>query len=71
MKECYAYLGDFGLAHLSTAMSSYGTKTLLVGSAGFQAPEQLKAESTGVPSDAYAFGGLLSTSMESNLCGQG
>ena len=31
----------------------------LLGSPGFQSPEQLKSESVGPPSDVYAFGGLM------------
>lgn len=31
---------------------------MLAGSPGFQSPEQLKSESTGPPSDVYAFGAL-------------
>lgn len=34
-----------------------GTKTMLAGTPGFQSPEQLKAESVGIPSNVYAFGG--------------
>ena len=31
---------------------------MLAGSPGFQSPEQLRSESTGPPSDVYAFGAL-------------
>ena len=36
-----------------------GTRTMLAGSPGFQSPEQLKNESTGLPSDIYAYGAVL------------
>ena len=36
-----------------------GTKTMLAVTPGFQSPEQLKAESVGMPSNVYAFGGFL------------
>ena len=36
-----------------------GTKTMFAGTPGFQSPEQLKAKSVGMPSDVYAFGGVL------------
>ena len=32
--------------------------TMLAGSPGFQSPEQLRSESTGPPSDVYAFGAV-------------
>lgn len=32
---------------------------MLAGSPGFQSPEQLKNESTGLPSDIYAYGAVL------------
>lgn len=35
------------------------TKTMFAGTPGFQSPEQLKAESVGMPSDVYALGGVL------------
>ncbi len=59
-KDFHAYLADFGLAKISTSSATQGTRTVLAGSPGFQAPEQLKAESTGTASDVYAYGGVLS-----------
>ncbi len=50
---------EFGLAQISISTSTHGTQTLLAGSPGFQSPEQLRAISTGPPSDMYAFGGVL------------
>ena len=32
---------------------------MFAGTSGFQSPEQLKAESVGMPSVVYAFGGVL------------
>ena len=42
-----------------SATSIIGTKTMLAGSPGFQSPEQLRGESTGLPSDVYALGAVL------------
>ena len=55
----HTILTDFGLARLMSQTSSIGTKTTLTGSPGFQSPEQLRSESTGTPSDVYAFGALM------------
>ena len=52
-------LTDFGLARLMSQTTSIGTKTMLAGSPGYQSPEQLRSESLGVPSDVYAFGGVM------------
>ena len=42
-----------------TNTMAVGTKSMLAGTPGFQSPDQLKAESVGIPSDVYAFGGVL------------
>lgn len=47
-------LTDFGLARFMNQSSCIGTKTMLAGSPGYQAPEQLRAESMGIESDVYA-----------------
>lgn len=52
----HATLTDFGLAK---AMSAVGTRTMLAGSPGYQAPEQLRAESLGPHCDIYAFGCVM------------
>ena len=36
-----------------------GTKTMLAGSPGYQAPEQLQNKGLGLPSDIYALGAVL------------
>lgn len=38
-----------------------GTKTMMAGTPGYQAPEQLRAESVGIHSDVYAFGCVMIT----------
>lgn len=55
----HTILTDFGLAQLMSQTSAMGTRTMLAGSPGFQSPEQLRSESTGPPSDVYAFGALM------------
>ena len=53
------YLGDFGLCQVMSATNIMGTKTMLSGSPGFQAPEQLRNEGLGLPSYVYAIGAVL------------
>ena len=53
------FLGDFGLSQTMSGTNIIGTKTTLAGSPGFQSPEQLRNESTGLPSDVYALGAVL------------
>ena len=52
-------LGDFGLSKIATTSGTVGSKTMLAGSPGFQAPEQLSGKHIGVQSDIYAYGGVL------------
>ena len=54
----HTLLTDFGLARFMSHTSSLGTRTMLAGSPGYQSHEQLRAESTGPPSDVYAFVGV-------------
>jgi serine/threonine protein kinase len=54
----HTVLTDFGLSRMMSQSYAIGTKTMLAGSPGFQSPEQLRSESTGPPSDVYAFGAL-------------
>ena len=56
--KLHTVLTDFGLARFIGHTASLGTRTMLAGSPGYQSPEQLRAESTGPPSDVYAFGGV-------------
>lgn len=51
-----ATLTDFGLSRVMSGTTIIGTRTMTAGTPGYQAPEQLKAESIGVHSDVYAFG---------------
>lgn len=53
------FIGDFGLCQMMSETNVVGTKTMLPGSPGFQAPEQLRNESIGVASDVYALGAVL------------
>lgn len=55
----HTILTDFGLAKLMSQTSSIGTKTMMAGSPGYQSPEQLRSESSGPPSDVYAFSALM------------
>lgn len=52
-------LTDFGLSQAISSTTLIGTKTMMTGSPGFQAPEQLRAESLGPHCDVYAFGCVL------------
>ena len=52
-------LGDFGLSQIMSNTNIIGTKTMLAGSPGFQSPEQLRNETTGLASDVYALGAVL------------
>ena len=53
------FLGDFGLSQVISETNIIGTKTMLAGSPGFQSPEQLRNESTGLPSQGRTQGGAL------------
>ena len=55
----HATLTDFGLSRVITSSSIIGTRTMMAGSPGFQAPEQLRAESVGPHCDVYAFGCVM------------
>ena len=55
----HSTLTDFGLSRSITNSSMIGTRTMMAGSPGFQAPEQLRAESLGPHSDMYAFGCVM------------
>ena len=46
---------DFGLSRVMSGSAVIGNKTVMAGTPGYQAPEQLKAESVGTHSDVYAF----------------
>ena len=52
----HATLTDFGLCRAINSSTIIGTRTMMTGSPGFQAPEQLRAESLGPHCDIYAFG---------------
>ena len=60
-------LTDFGLAKLLSNTSAVGTKTMLAGSPGYQAPEQLRAESLGPLTDVYSFGGVMTVCMQKQV----
>ena len=53
------FLADFGLSRVISSSHVLGTKTIQSGTPGFQAPEQLRAETIDVGADVYAFGALL------------
>ena len=53
------FLGDFGLSQIMSGTHIIGTKTMLAGSPGYQSPEQLRNESTGISSDVYALGAVI------------
>ncbi len=42
-----------------TGSTVIGTKTMMAGSPGYQAPEQLRAQSIGPHCDCYAFGCVI------------
>ena len=44
-----------------------GSKTMMAGTPGYQAPEQLRAESVGIHSDVYAFGCVIITLYQEKL----
>lgn len=52
-------LTDFGLSQAITKTTIIGTKTMMAGSPGYQAPEQLRAEKLGPCCDVYALGCVL------------
>ena len=52
----HATLTDCGLAKAMDATTVLGTRTMMAGSPGYQAPEELRAESVGLRCDIYAFG---------------
>ena len=55
----HATLTDFGLSRVMSGSTIVGTRTMMAGSPGFQAPEQLRAQSIGPHCDVYAFGCVL------------
>jgi len=55
----HVFLADFGLGHAITNTQGVGTATMMAGTPGFQAPEQLKGEGIGVKCDVYALGGVM------------
>ena len=59
----HATLTDFGLAKAMGATTVLGTRTMMAGSPGYQAPEQLRAESYRV--------GFLRTELLSTLNAHG
>ena len=52
----HATLTDFGLSRAVSGSTIVGTRTMMAGSPGYQAPEQLRAQSLGPHCDIYAFG---------------
>ncbi len=44
MSDIHVYVADFGLARVLSANHVIGTRTTRVGTPGFQAPEQLRAQ---------------------------
>ena len=54
----HAFVADFGLARAISATRAIETHTMLSGTTGFQAPEQLKQENIDARCDVYAFGGV-------------
>ena len=52
-------LTDFGLSQAVSSTTLIGTKTMMAGSPGFQAPELLHVESLGPHCEVYAFGCVL------------
>ncbi|MGW4214180.1 protein kinase domain-containing protein [Lentzea sp. NPDC004789] len=57
-EEKQAYLADFGLA-LVAEVTRVTTSGVLVGTAGYLAPEQVKGSTVGPPADVYALGLVL------------
>jgi serine/threonine protein kinase len=57
-EEKQAYLADFGLA-LVAEVTRVTTSGMLVGTAGYLAPEQVKGATVGPPADVYALGLVL------------
>ena len=55
----HAFVANFGLARAISATRAIGTHTMLSGTPGFQAPEQLKQENVDARCDVYVFGGVL------------
>ena len=53
------YLADFGLAKVITESGATTSSTLVGGTPGFQAPEQLKGGKVSAKCDVYALGGVL------------
>jgi len=53
------FLADFGLGHAITNTQGAGTDTMMAGTPGFQAPEQLKGEGIGIKCDVYALGEVM------------
>ncbi|WP_052685198.1 serine/threonine-protein kinase [Lentzea aerocolonigenes] len=57
-EEKQAYLADFGLA-LVAEVTRVTTSGVLVGTAGYLSPEQVRGSTVGPPSDVYALGLVL------------
>ena len=55
----HVYLADFGLAKVLTESGTMTSSTMMAGTPGFQAPEQLKGEKLSPKCDVYAFGGVV------------
>ena len=52
-------LTDFGLSQAISNTTLIGTRIMMAGLPGYQAPEQLRAESLGPHCDVYTFGCVL------------
>ena len=55
----HVYLADFGLAKVLTESGNTTSATLMGGTPGFQAPEQLKGGQLSPKCDVYALGGVI------------
>ena len=55
----HVYLADFGLAKVLTESGTMTSSTMMAGTPGFQAPEQLKRGKLSPKCDVYAFGGVI------------
>ena len=55
----HVYLADFGLAKVVTESGTTTSSTLIGGTPGFQAPEQLKGGKLTPKCDIYALGGVI------------
>ena len=63
----HATLTDFGLTQAMSVTTVIGTKTLMAGTPGFQAPEQLRSESLGPYCDVYAFGCVMIMTIQERM----